>query len=100
MTNLRPKREILAERLEVVLAIGEANAERQRAQALAGGAEIHRLRAEEAEGVDHAAEADRADASEAAEAAFDAADTRLAELDRRLAEIDGELREADRQGED
>lgn len=76
---------VFADRLSVVLAITEANGQRQRAQAAASGALIERMNLE-----DHPAGATPASLA-AAEAEHDAAQRRLAEADARIAELDGRL---------
>ncbi len=96
MTAPRPVPEVFAERMSVVLAIGEAAGARQRAQAAASGARIERMSFE-----DHAGAS--AETRAAAEAQDDAAQARLAEIDARiaaledrLAALDAELAAADR----
>lgn len=71
---------ILADRLRVVLALGDANAAHHRAQAALGGAEIDLM-------TDPLAQARVA----AAQAALDAAAARVATLDAELAALDAEL---------
>lgn len=96
MTTTRTVADIFAERMSVVLEIGEATGVRQRAQAAASGARIERMSFE-----DHAAGSTEGVA--AAEAQDDAAQVRLAEIDARiasledrLAALDAELAAADR----
>lgn len=94
----RPADRILAERLEVVLSIGEANAERHRAQAMLGGAQIEIIRVEMDDDItetsNERAEAHAAD--DAARAALQAAEGRILSLEARLAELDRELSDAER----
>jgi hypothetical protein len=98
MTDSRPAWEILAERMQLLLAIGDANAAVQRAQAIAGGVEIDVMNAEEqlaASGPSEALHAQlkcarsRDDAARtalaAAEATREALEHQLARLDRELA---------------
>jgi hypothetical protein len=93
MSAPRDKTSILADRLALVLAIGEANAARQRAQAAFGGAQIEMMRVEDdSEPARQAALA--ADAE--ARSALDAADARIETLEIRLAALDAELTDADR----
>lgn len=84
---MRAAAAILADRLRVVLAIGEANAAQHRAQAAVGGAQIDLMRVE-AQGLDPT-EAEAAD--EAARARVAAAEATLADLDAQLAALDHEL---------
>ena len=86
MTAPRAVAEVFAERMSVVLAIGEANTRRQRAQAAAGGAQIARMDLE-----DHPSAGATAAALAAARAEDDAAQGRLAEADARIAELDAQL---------
>ncbi|MEO1471325.1 MAG: hypothetical protein AAFV86_19970 [Pseudomonadota bacterium] len=77
----RPRAEILANRLAVVLALGEANAAQNKAVAGAGGAEIARLAA-----VGRPGASDPGDDHD-----LDNAQRRLAEADARVAELETEL---------
>ncbi len=98
MSPPRAAPDILAERMQVVLAIGEANAAIQKTQALMGGVQIDVMNVEEqleASGptpeLNAALEAvyDRDDAAKAslaiAQAKLDTLEEQLAELDRELA---------------
>jgi hypothetical protein len=93
MSGPRDKALILSDRLALVLAIGEANAARQRAQAAFGGAQIEMMRVEDESGAEQEA-ALAADAE--ARSALDAADARIETLEIRLAALDAELTDADR----
>ncbi|TVQ53460.1 MAG: hypothetical protein EA355_13375 [Rhodobacteraceae bacterium] len=93
MSGPRDRESVLAERLDVVLAIGAANAARQRAQAAWGGAQIEAMGA--AEGKAHERRAAEA-AETAAQSALDHADAEIEALERRLAALDAELVDADR----
>ncbi len=94
MTAPRPRAEIVADRLTVTLALGEAHSRHQRAQASAGGAQISVLAVEhgrvETSGAEHLSGA-RAEHKEAndkmadAQAQIDALEARLAEIDEELA---------------
>ncbi|SEA51473.1 hypothetical protein [Rubrimonas cliftonensis] len=109
MSGARSPAAVFAERLEVVLEIGAANAACHRAQAAAGGAQIAvaRLEARLAGGDETAEiEAELAAAyleDDAALAALARAEARVGALDARLAAIDADLaaaqeREAAAQG--
>ena len=93
MSAPRDRALILADRLALVLAIGEANAARQRAQAAFGGAQIEMMRVEDESDAEQKA-ALAADAE--ARSALDAADARIQTLEIRLAALDAELIDADR----
>ncbi len=106
MSGARTPAAVFAERLQIVLEIGAANAACHRAQAAAGGAQlaVARLEARLAEGEETPEiEAELAAAyleDDAALAALATAETRVGALDARLAEIDADLaaaqeREAD-----
>lgn len=89
MTPDRSQAAILAERVDVALALGEANAALNRAIAVAGGAEIARMACE-----DGCAAADTAGAEIGERTARDglaAARARVKELEIRLAALDAEL---------
>ncbi|MEL6210583.1 MAG: hypothetical protein AAFR44_10465, partial [Pseudomonadota bacterium] len=82
---MRPRAEILADRMAVVLALGQANAAHNKAVAGAGGAEIARLATAGQPGTpgagagqDHGFQ----------DHDFDAAQQRLAEADARVAELE------------
>jgi hypothetical protein len=97
MTAGRAAAEILAERMSVVLAIGEANGDRQRAQAAASGARIERMSIEDhggGSGPEGLAAAEAND--DAAQARIARIDDRIAALEDRLAMLDRELAAADR----
>lgn len=93
MSGPRAMAEVFAERMSLVLAIGEANGVRQRAQAAASGAKIERMTIEDHPGAgDAAASLEAAHANEAAaQDCLFAADARIVELDARLASLDAEL---------
>ncbi len=81
--------EILRERMDVVLALGVANAAHHRAQARMGGAEIGMMTV--AEGADGGGRDAAEDAEATARLALDAAETRVRALDDQLAALDREL---------
>jgi hypothetical protein len=97
MTSSRSSAEILADRLSVVLEIGEANAGHHRAQALSSGARIEVMAIEEriaAEGItpELDAELEKVYAlDDAAQIKVTQYEARVQALDRRLAALDDEL---------
>jgi hypothetical protein len=97
MTTPRPAPDILAERMQVVLAIGEANAAIHKAQAVVGGVQIDVMNVEEqleAGGPtpDLNATLDAVyDRDDAARAELAVAQAKLVALEDKLAELDREL---------
>lgn len=90
MSAPRAVAEVFAERLSVVLAIGEAHGRRQRAQAAAGGAQIARMSLEDRPAPGAPLASARAEDA-AAQGRLAELDVRIAELDGRLAALDAEL---------
>ncbi|MEO0819285.1 MAG: hypothetical protein AAF074_02565 [Pseudomonadota bacterium] len=89
MSAARTTAQILSERLEITLALGEANAAQHRAQAEVGGASIELMGCEERGETGALAEAQARDA--AAKARLAAAEARVEALQTRLAALDTEL---------
>ncbi|MDZ7713064.1 MAG: hypothetical protein U5L06_08085 [Rhodovibrio sp.] len=102
MTASRPATEILAERMQLLLAIGEANAAVQRAQAVAGGVEIDVMNVEEQLETSGPSEALHAQLErargrdDAARTALAAAEAKREALEQQLARLDRELASATR----
>jgi hypothetical protein len=90
MSGTRSPSAILAERLEVTLALGNANAAQQRAQARAGGAEITVMADRSGSRI-----AAPARALSEARAGLAAAEARVETLEARLAALDAELAAAE-----
>ena len=96
MTAPRPTPVLVAERLDLVLRLSEANAACHRAQAAAGGAQFAVARVEaliDRDGATDALEAELADAY----AADDAALSRLAEIELQLDTLNARLTAVDRE---
>jgi len=96
MSAPRDQDGLLAERIGLVLALGEANAAHHRAQAGAGGAEITVMMVEERLAADpgpaqRAALYDARAADAAAQTRLEAAAARVRVLEERLAALDGDL---------
>lgn len=96
MTAPRPQSEILTERLEISLALSEANAAHHRALATAGGTEIELMLHDRNDGPDDdAACAAARSRGEAARAHLAETQRTISALEERLAEVDRELALAD-----
>jgi uncharacterized protein YceH (UPF0502 family) len=92
----RSEADVFAERMKVVLAIGEATGARQRAQTAASGARIERMGVADRDGASDEAAATAEALDDAAQVRLAEIDARIAALEDRLAALDGELAAADR----
>ena len=95
MTGFRAKAVILAEHLQVTLALTEANAIHHRAQAKACGSEIELMAHANAEGGASEEQAAAAERDVLAQADLARAESTVAELQERLRALDGELAAAE-----
>jgi hypothetical protein len=97
MTGTRASEEILAERIRLVLAIGEVNGAHQRAQATASGAQIELMTLEDHGGPEATPAALAAARERVQDAELRLAETsdRITDLSDRLAALDRELAVAD-----